>query len=125
MTNYDQALHVLEAARRPGELRIHPHDAVEALAQAGLLAEDLPDPDWGITHGATWYLPGPIGDIRRMREHIVIFGHDCQEKSFRLVLNEAEAVAIGRTILAAAKHKEEAWAGGRFIKTVRIDGRAG
>lgn len=107
MTNYDRALAVLEAARRPGEHRIHPHDAVEALAEAGLLAEDLPKPSRGMgTHGAVWYLPGPIGDIRRMGEHIVVFGHDCQEKSFRLVLNEAEAVAIGRTILAAAKHKE-------------------
>ena len=42
MTNYDRALAVLEAARRPGEIRIHPHDAVEALAQAGLIAPDLP-----------------------------------------------------------------------------------
>lgn len=107
MTNFDQALAVLEAARRPGDLRIHPTDAVEALAQAGLLAEDLPKPSRGMgSGGAVWYLPGPIGDIRRMREHIVIFGHDCQEKSFRLVLNAPEAVAIGRTILAAAKHKE-------------------
>lgn len=40
MTSYDQALRVLETARRPGELRIHPHDAVEALAQAGLLTPD-------------------------------------------------------------------------------------
>ncbi len=106
MTNYDRALAVLEDARRPGELRIHPQDAVEALAQAGLLAEDLPDPDWGITHGATWYLPGPIGDIRRMREHIVIFGHDYNEQSFRLVLTEDEADVIAHTLLAAANYKE-------------------
>ena len=108
MSNYDRALKALEAARRPGDLRIHPHDAVEELAKAGLLAEDLPEPDWGTTHGATWYLPGPIGDIRRMREHIVIFGHDYNEQSFRLVLNEAEADTIARTILAAANHTEEA-----------------
>lgn len=107
MQNFDKALEILEQARRPGELRIHPTDAVEALAEAGLLAEDLPKPSRGMgSGGAVWYLPGPIGDIRHMGEHIVIFGHDCQEKSFRLVLNEAEAVAIGRTILAAAKHKE-------------------
>lgn len=42
MTNFDRALAVLEDARRPGDLRIHPNDAVEALAQAGLLAPDLP-----------------------------------------------------------------------------------
>lgn len=40
MTNFVHALAVLEAARRPGEIRIHPHDAVEALAQAGLIAPD-------------------------------------------------------------------------------------
>lgn len=107
MTNYDRALAVLEAARRPGDLRIHPTDAVEALAKAGILSEDLPEPSRGMgSGGAVWYLPGPVGDIRSYGEHIVIFGHDCQEKSFRLVLNAPEAVAIGRTILAAAKHKE-------------------
>lgn len=106
MLNYDRALEVLEAARRPGEHRIHLHDAVEALANAGLLMPDLPEPDWGTTRGATWYLPYHIGDIRRMGEHIVAFGHDCQDKPFRLVLNEAEAETIARTILAAAKHKE-------------------
>ena len=49
MTNFDRALRVLEAARRPGDLRIHPTDAVEALAKAGLLAEDLPAPDRGMS----------------------------------------------------------------------------
>lgn len=46
MANFVHALAVLEAARRPGEIRIHPHDAVEALAQAGLLAEDLLEPSF-------------------------------------------------------------------------------
>lgn len=107
MTNYDRALEVLETARRPGELRIHPHDAVEALAQAGLLAEDLPERSRGMgTSGAVWYLPYHVGDIRRMREHIVAFGHDCQEKPFRLVLTEAETETIAYTLLAAANYKE-------------------
>ena len=64
MTNYDQALAVLEAARRPGDLRIHPNDAVEALAQAGLLAEDLPaptydmrDPKWQAQNEDDWDCP--------------------------------------------------------------------
>lgn len=108
MTNYDRALKVLEDARRPGELHIHPHDAVEALAKAGLLAPDLPERSRGMgTSGAVWYLPYHIGDIRRMSEHIVVFGHDCQDKPFRLVLNEAEANIIARTLLAAANHQEE------------------
>ena len=44
MTNFVHVLAVLEAARRPGEIRIHPHDAVEALAKAGLIMPDLPEP---------------------------------------------------------------------------------
>ena len=43
-----------------------------------------------------------------MREHIVIFGHDYNEQSFRLVLNEAEADTIALALLAAANHAEEA-----------------
>lgn len=64
MSNQDRALAVLEAARRPGELRIHPNDAVEALAQAGLLAPDLPapdrdmrDPKWQAEYEAAWDSP--------------------------------------------------------------------
>ena len=78
------------------------------LADYGLLAPDLPEPDWGTPRGATWYLPYHIGDIRRMREHIVAFGHDYNEQSFRLVLTEEETDTIARTLLAAANHKEEA-----------------
>lgn len=66
MTNYDQALAVLEAARRPGDLRIHPHDAVEALANAGLLAEDLPESngsDGFVPGGKEWLPGGPYGPI--------------------------------------------------------------
>lgn len=109
MTNFVHALAVLEAARRPGEIRIHPYDAVEALAKAGLIMPDLPEPSRGMTtpHGEVWYLDGPIGDIRRTGEYIVIFGHDYNEQSFRLVLNEAEAETIARTLLAAANHAEE------------------
>lgn len=66
MTNYDQALHVLEAARRPGDLRIHPNDAVEALAQAGLLAPDLPeanDPSIFVPDGKGWLLDDENGPV--------------------------------------------------------------
>ncbi len=109
MTNFVHALAVLEAARRPGEIRIHPADAVEALAQAGLLAPDLPEPSRGMTpRGAVWYLPYHIGDIRRAGEHIVAFGHDCQDKTFRLVLTEAETETIANTLLAAVNYQEEA-----------------
>lgn len=103
---YDEAYHtwergvILTAAGEAERL-------ANALADAGLLAPDLPERSRGMgTSGAVWYLPGPVGDIRRMREHIVVFGHDCQEKSFRLVLNETEADTIARTLLAAANYKE-------------------
>lgn len=64
MTNFVHALAVLEAARRPGEIRIHPHDAVEALAKAGLIMTDLPEPnDPGIfvPDGKGWIPGGPHG----------------------------------------------------------------
>ena len=35
MTHVERALQVLEEARRHGEIRIDPHDAVEVIAQAG------------------------------------------------------------------------------------------
>ena len=59
MTTYDRALHLLESIRRPGEMRIHPHDAVEALAQAGLLTPELPEPIEE-KDGTAWWEPcGP------------------------------------------------------------------
>lgn len=66
MSNYDRALAVLEAARRPGDLRIHPNDAVEALAEAGLLAPDLPeanDPSIFVPDGKGWLLDDENGPV--------------------------------------------------------------
>ena len=65
MTNFDRALAVLDAARRPGEIHsIHPYDAVEALANAGLLATDLPeanDLDIAVPNGKAWLPCGLTG----------------------------------------------------------------
>lgn len=71
---------------------------------------DLPEPSRYMMapHGAVWYLDGPIGDIRRTGENIVIFRHDYRYQAFRLILTEAEAEAIARTLLAAANYQEEA-----------------
>lgn len=81
----------------------------QILCEEGLLAPDLPDPSRGMgTSGAVWYLPYHIGDIRRMGEHIVAFGHDCQDKPFRLVLTEEETDTIAHTLLAAAHYREGA-----------------
>lgn len=110
MTNFDCAAHLIMEAARESELPTETAvNAVEALAKAGLIMPDLPEPSRGMTpRGAVWYLNTPIGDIRRAGEDIVAFGHDCQDKPFRLVLNEAEADTIARTLLAAAKYQEEA-----------------
>ena len=106
MSNQDQAARVIEYGATRDLL---PIQIAMLLSMFNLLAPDLPEPSRGMdTSGAVWYLPGPIGDIRRMREHIVIFGHDYNEQSFRLVLNEAEADTIARTILAAVNYMEEA-----------------
>lgn len=80
------------------------------LLEDGLLAPDLPKPSREMTapRGKVWYLDGPIGDIRSTGEDIVIFGHDYRDQSFRLILTEAEADTIARTILAAASYQEEA-----------------
>lgn len=108
MTNVDRAIQVLEKARRHGEIHIHPHDAVEAIVQADLLATDPPEPSRGMTpRGAVWYLNAPIGDIRRTGEDIVAFGHDHRHQSFRLILTETEAKTIALALLAAANHAEE------------------
>mgnify|MGYP006981827896 CR=1 FL=1 len=105
MSKQDRAAELIEFGAKRGYT---PEQTATLLNELNLLAPDLPGPSRGMdTSGAVWYLPGPIGDIRRMREHIVIFGHDYNEQSFRLVLNEAEADTIARTILAAAQYAEE------------------
>lgn len=78
-------------------------DIAQELADAGLLAPELPEPSRGMfPRGAVWYLAGPIGDIRRMGDHIVIFGHD--HRPFRLVLTESETETIAHALLAAANY---------------------
>lgn len=81
----------------------------QAVQEAFTPRNDLPEPsrDMMAPRGAVWYLDGPIGDIRRTGENIVIFGHDYRHQSFRLILTEAESETIARTILAAANHQEE------------------
>ncbi|WP_412100193.1 hypothetical protein [Corynebacterium aurimucosum] len=105
MTNYDRALAVLETARRPGELRIHPNDAVEALAQAGLLAPDLPEPNdpsifvpdgkgWlpcGLTGPSVWTAPGGRIMVQRVEPG-------------DLTPDEANAFALA--VLAAAQYSK-------------------
>lgn len=87
-----------------------PEQIATLLNELNLLAPDLPEPSRDMTapHGKVWYLPGPIGDIRRSGEDIVVFGHDYRHQSFRLVLTKAEVKSIAYTLLAANYSQEEA-----------------
>ncbi|OHO60913.1 hypothetical protein [Corynebacterium sp. HMSC036D02] len=106
MTNYDQALHVLEAARRPGDLRIHPNDAVEALAQAGLLAPDLPeanDPSIFVPDGKGWLLDDENGPVVWTAPGGLVMVQRIEPGD--LTPDEANAFAL--TVLAAAQYAKE------------------
>ena len=84
-----------------------PECIAQDLADAGLLAPELPEPSRGMfPRGAVWYLAGPIGDIRRTGDHIVIFGHDYRRRPFRVVLDEAETETIARVLLAASNYDD-------------------
>lgn len=127
MTSYDRALRVLEAARRPGEHRIHPTDAVEALAQAGLLADDLPaptydmrDPKWQAQYEDDWDNPEApsVWDATALYEVGVFPGDntitiwDNHEPLEPLTIDEVKALRLALHAAeqtAAAQHtKEEA-----------------
>lgn len=107
MNNFDRALAVLDAARRPGEIRsIHPYDAVEALANAGLLAPDLPEANdagifvpngkgWlpcGLTGPSVWTAPGGRIMVQRVEPGD---------------LTPAEARFFALAVLAAAQYAKE------------------
>lgn len=109
MTNVDRAIQVLEKARRHGEIHIHPHDAVEAIVQADLLAPDLPEPHREVAlHTPEWFLDGPISlVVSDPSEGVVSYGSDVHNGAFRLVLTKEEAEGIALALLAAANHAEE------------------
>lgn len=99
---------MLEEVRRPGERHVHPHDAVEALAQAGLLADDLPIPageyerpeSEGQYHG--WNARGAYVELSSTQEIRLI--------NMRESLTLEEAVSVARAMFAAAQYaKEQAW----------------
>lgn len=108
MLNYDRALEVLEAARRPGEHRIHPNDAVEALAKAGLLAPDLPEanaPDIFVPDGKGWLLDDENGPVVWTAPGGLVMVQRVEPGD--LTPDEAHLFAL--TVLAAAQYaKEEA-----------------
>lgn len=100
MTNIERAIQVLEKARRHGEIRIHPHDAVEAIVQANLLAEDLPErPDDGI-----WGEEGEILIDTAVNGGVAI----TPPHPGVIFLNTQDARKLAYAILAAEQYAEEA-----------------
>ena len=104
MNNYDRALRVLETSRRPGDLRIHPHDAVEALAQAGLLMPDLPEPSFIIDEDGEkricWNTPDC--DVELEPGEMIV----TSEAQAGHEIEHAHAYALA--LLAASTYKEQA-----------------
>lgn len=104
MTNFVHALAVLEAARRPGEIRIHPHDAVEALAKAGLIMPDLPEPSFVIDEDGEkricWNTPDC--DIELEPGEMII----TREAQAGHTIEDAHLA--GLALLAAVNYREEA-----------------
>jgi len=108
MDNIDRALAVLEAARRPGEIRIHPHDAVEALAKAGLIMPDLPEPSYTVTECEEEYSvwePGSGYSIEKEAPGEVTVSYYGEPAE---PLTPQEARELAHALLAAANHAEEA-----------------
>ncbi|WP_411708652.1 hypothetical protein [Corynebacterium sp. LaCa116] len=104
MSNYDRALKALEAARRPGDLRIHPNDAVEALGQAGLIAPDLPEPSCIVEeHGEKRICWGAPGCDIELTPGEMITTYEAQAGH---EIEHAHAYALA--LLAAVNYQEEA-----------------
>lgn len=111
---YFEALQAVEAARRPGELRIRPHDAVEAIAQAGLLL-DLPEPgefpdgavEWMFVSGYIYYQDGLI--TVRYDDRDEDGGPAClaPEAGALKIVDADDARDLALALLAAAHHMEK------------------
>ncbi|OFT33348.1 hypothetical protein HMPREF3169_07800 [Corynebacterium sp. HMSC08C04] len=105
MTNFDRAAHLIMEAARESELPTETAvNAVEALAKAGLLAEDLPEPSYIFTECGeehpVWETPDcdvelTPGDMIVTRE--IQAGHSIEN-----------AHLAGLALLAAANYQEKA-----------------
>jgi len=112
MSNVDKAAKVIDQWTQEGyELNSavgSPHAIAERLANAGLLAPDLPEPDREDDRkGAVWYLNGQIGYIGGGGPVIDVYGLSHQRQSFRLTLTEEEAESTALTLLAAVQYAKE------------------
>lgn len=122
MTHVERTLQVLEEARRLGEIRIDPHDAVEAIVQAGLLAPNLPAPTkiddyvycWSKTHTHLMnnWSAGVATEVEA-RGGVTALAWDDDAQVWidvdhgEQILTPEDARSLGLALLAAANHAEE------------------
>ena len=115
MNNYDRAVQVIydEANQmwERGEILTAAGEAerlANALADAGLLAPDTPQPFFEHGNGPNWEIPindqgGGVATVRALDGDVFIERHG---RGF--ITSPAEAKQLAAAILAAAKHTEEA-----------------
>ena len=120
-TNIDRAVNIIAGAGNcdfcemfddPGESCAYCIRSAEtfaqALADAGLLMPDLPEPsrDMVSPAGGVWYSNGPLSDIRATRDGIIAFG-SWKETPFRVQLTAGQAEELAGILWAAARHHAE------------------
>lgn len=107
MTNVERALQVLEEARRLGEVRIDPHDAVEAIVQAGLLAPELPEPAFSFSDGTkAWFVEDD--EVRGIASIYIFNGEVLLSTAAGKVKGAPSQMRkIALALLAATNHAEE------------------
>lgn len=107
-TSIERAAEVMrEAHDKPHWSPMHRCDN-QALADAGRLMPDLPEPsrDMVSPAGKVWYSNGPLSDIRATRDGIVAFG-SWKETPFRVQLTTGQAEDLAAILWAAARHHAE------------------
>ena len=107
MTNVERALQVLEEARRLGEVRIDPHDAVEAIVQAGLLAPELPEPAFSFSDGTkAWFVEDD--EVRGIASIYIFNGEVLLSTAAGKVKGAPSQMRkIALALLAATNHAQE------------------
>lgn len=107
MTNVERALQVLEEARRLGEVRIDPHDAVEAIVQAGLLAPEMPEPAFSFSDGTkAWFVEDD--EVRGIASIYIFNGEVLLSTAAGKVKGAPSQMRkIALALLAATNHAQE------------------
>ena len=115
MTNLDQAAQVIydevNQTWERGEILTTAGEAerlANALADAGLIAPDTPQPFFEHRHGPNWEIPindqgGGVATVRTLIGDVFIERH-----GHGFITNPAEAKQLAAAILAAAYYSEEA-----------------